>query len=79
MKILFNNCGPSLRYIDVSRSIGSSNNFDFLTKLGLNSTIQHIIMDEIDADISQHLPEIGQAFGRSMRLINVSMRKNNKL
>jgi hypothetical protein len=36
-------------------------------------------MDEIDADISQHLPEIGQAFGRSMRLTNVSMRKNNKI
>jgi len=50
MKQLFNN-SQSVRYIDISGSFGNSKHFDFI-KLGVNSSIRVLIMEDIDVDIS---------------------------
>jgi hypothetical protein len=78
MKAFFNIC-QSVRYIDISRSVGNSKNFDFIAKLGVNASIRELVMDEIDVDLSAHMPEIGKAFGANMKMQILSMKKNNKV
>jgi hypothetical protein len=78
MKAFFNIC-QSVRYIDISGSVGNSKNFDFIGKLGINASIRELIMDEIDVDLSAHMPEIGKAFGANTKMKILSMKKNNKV